>query len=294
MGIKVPHSGILSDLSVMKRWNGTAWIDCEYARVYENGAWVDKWIAFPTGTYQEFSYAGVIQTYTVPATGWYKLETYGAQGGDGAYTYFNGGKGGYTVGYKILTKGTVLYICVGGKGSTTSGESNHTAYGGYNGGGHGRAASGAIHSGGGGLTHIAKVTGILSAIGYTSAITNGNLLLCSGGGGGNGERGSGGAGGGLTGGAGTGEYANGATQTASGWDATSCGFGYGNATTPWANSGGSGGGLYGGGAYHYIAGGGGSGYYGNVSDYSASILKSMSTGVRSGNGFAKITAYAKA
>ncbi len=66
--------------------------------------------------------------YTVPVSGTYKLEAWGAQGG---YRYSSNnsmnfaGKGGYSTGTLYLEKGTILYIYVGGSGNT----------GGYNGGG---------------------------------------------------------------------------------------------------------------------------------------------------------------
>ena len=45
MGIKIPNgSGGFKDIAALKRHNGSAWVDCEFARVYENGAWVDKWV----------------------------------------------------------------------------------------------------------------------------------------------------------------------------------------------------------------------------------------------------------
>lgn len=70
-------------------------------------------------------------------------------------TVSNGGKGGYASGYKFLTKGTTLYIAVGGQGGTPIKEK--VTSGGYNGGGdaewdhHDDDVSGA----GGGATHIA-------------------------------------------------------------------------------------------------------------------------------------------
>ncbi len=45
MGIKVPHNEVFEELTIMKRHNGSEWIDCQFLRVYENGEWVDKWTA---------------------------------------------------------------------------------------------------------------------------------------------------------------------------------------------------------------------------------------------------------
>lgn len=60
-----------------------------------------------------YSFAGAIQSYTVPVTGNYKFEVWGANGGDAAHTY-KGGKAGYGVGTINLTAGTVVTIQVGG------------------------------------------------------------------------------------------------------------------------------------------------------------------------------------
>lgn len=55
-------------------------------------------------------YNGSYQTWTVPTTGWYKIECWGAQG------CFAGSYGGYTCGYIRLTAGVQLYIyCGNGK-----------------------------------------------------------------------------------------------------------------------------------------------------------------------------------
>ena len=71
-----------------------------------------------------FEYSGDYQTFVVPKSGIYKLETWGAQGGHRGSN--NGGKGGYATGEVYLKRGDTLYIYVGGNGQT------HT---GYNGGG---------------------------------------------------------------------------------------------------------------------------------------------------------------
>lgn len=68
----------------------------------------------------EFDYTGSIQTFVVPETGIYQIETWGAQG-EGAGTTA-GGYGGYSTVETILQKDEVLYINVGGQN-------------GYNGGG---------------------------------------------------------------------------------------------------------------------------------------------------------------
>jgi hypothetical protein len=77
---------------------------------------------FQTNT--EYSYTGDYQTYIVPTTGMYRLETWGAQGGNDSFypsTSF-GGRGGYSSGDAYLIAGTYLYIYVGshGTGSTSA------------------------------------------------------------------------------------------------------------------------------------------------------------------------------
>ena len=198
-------------------------------------------------------------TYTVPYTGEYKLETWGAQGGGNAS--YAGGYGGYASGNISLTKGQILYLNVGGTSSGTTG--------GYNGGG--TALTGG--TGGGGATHIATKNGLLSSL--SSDLSS--ILMVSGGGGGKGNTGAGGNAGGISGnngtdGACTNKAGGGATQTAGGTcvDSAWCNagsFGLGGSGKAGNNGGAGGGGLYGGGSGTggscYGGGGGGSGYIGN-------------------------------
>ncbi|MDD3187504.1 MAG: glycine-rich protein [Bacilli bacterium] len=237
---------------------------------YANTTITANWVL----TVQSFAYTGGIQSFTVAATGTYKLEVWGARGGG------SGALGGYSYGYKSLTQGTALYIVVGG---TTSGVS-----GGYNGGG--STPSGAY--GGGGATHIATATGVLSSL--TSNRTA--VIIVAGGGGGISACCAGGTGGGTNGGNSSGtsywtaKYASGGTQTSGGYNvvlgSAYGSFGQGSASTG-ANGGGGGGGWYGGGGGTWgtenSGGGGGSGYIGGVTS------GSMTNGSRSGNGYATIT-----
>src|SRR5574344_1887815 len=128
------------------------------------------------------------QTFIIPKTGYYLLEGWGAAGGRATYTsiVYYGGKGAYVGEYIYLTKGTSLFMYVGGEGQdsyATTTTNSYTANGnGYNGG---AAATYAInnsaHSGGGGATHFALTsTGPLSS----SSIPSSNVLLIAGGGGG--------------------------------------------------------------------------------------------------------------
>ena len=227
------------------------------------------------------------QVYTVPSTGIYKLEVWGAQGGSVTYSSstYRGGYGGYSTGYISLTKGQILYTNVGGAG--TGGKSNATYVGGYNGGGPITQASGTdhYHASGGGATHIATVSGLLSTL---SSQQNNILIVAGGGGGGyrhtagSGYASVGGEGGGISGTDSTtngsnGKQGLGGNQTAGGkysgaTETTSTIFGsFGLGGTPslsWGSAGG--GGYYGGGASYgntaangNSGGGGGSGYIGN-------------------------------
>ncbi|HAT61147.1 MAG TPA: hypothetical protein DCS83_01175, partial [Prevotella sp.] len=80
-----------------------------------------------------YDYTGNVQTFTVPYTGTYKIECWGAKGGDdpskgGAIP----GKGAYTSGYINLTSGKQLFLYVGGMGNSIYKQVNS---GGWNGGG---------------------------------------------------------------------------------------------------------------------------------------------------------------
>lgn len=272
----------------------------------------------PTGTntlasaqfITQFSYTGNYQTYTVPATGWYNVELWGAQGGatTGAY-------GAYTKGTTYLDQGDVLYVYVGSNGSMIGGTSTQTSInGGYNGGA-GASNQAAITSrywgSGGGATDIR----------LTSSI-NSRIMVAGGGGGCYGTVSNcvgGGFGGALIGQAGqtANSYAPGpgATQINGGLPITentvtsvSGTFGVGGGPNVAASGGG--GGYYGGsGSGHIDAAGGGSsfisGYAGvnaitssssttptnNTKHYSNDyfINGKMLSGVNSGNGKAKIT-----
>lgn len=283
-------------------------------QLYYNGQWVD-WksggMAYPVGTVITFEYSGIIEPFVVPATGNWKIEAWGAQGGRGKdennVTNTVGGKGGYTVGTAYFDIDDEYYVCVGGKGSDYS----SSAPGGYNGGGNAGGDAGA----GGGASHIGKVNQLLKDTSID------NILIVAGGGGGgggcftyNGSRygGNGGAGGGLTGNAGTADASNGDWSTksgggsqqacgASGYSSTKTmsgsvsvgGFGYGSSSPIGSGhkSGGGGGGFYGGGGAPSITNAGGCGGGGGSSYYDTSILTDYSTtaGQRENNGLIKFT-----
>ena len=270
--------------------------------VIENGVSTLIW---PDSVTKTFNYTGNVQRFVVPITGVYKLEVWGAQGGNCQFTGKSGGLGGYSVGVVSLTAGETIYIVVGGQGNVsqtgaTSKQDYVTSLAGYNGGGDGRntynqetnlyfyAASG------GGCTHIGTFNSVLSEHGNTEG-----LFIVAGGGGGAGGNstelsGNGGSGGGTNGENGSCfenlYFGTGATQTAGGIpytepelsvDYDNGSFGLGGISV---GGGAGGGGLYGGGAGNGVGGGGGgSGYIGGVSE------SSTTNGVRSGHGLAVIT-----
>ena len=262
-----------------------------------------------------FAYTGDIQSYTVDASGYYKLECWGGSGGTGAW-YFtrvqtSGGRGGYACGYKKLKKGTTIYIVVGGAGTFMSsgygsGDSFSSTGGGYNGGGNGYAVDTGsydsetqehtykgVSSGGGsggGATHIALNEGAL-----LKNTTAANVLIVAGGGGG-GNGGSAGwsddgysSPGGAGGNAATGEYGQGASLgRASGhYENTRAGIHIG---------GGGGGGYAGGTTAERTGGGGGSSYTDGTTSVTikgVTYEPTTTAGQWSGNGQAIVTLVKK-
>jgi len=245
-----------------------------------------------------FEQKNEIQEFKVPCSGTYKLETWGAQGGDALD--LEGGYGGYSAGNINLKLRQKLYIVVGGEGETTLDFSNkESGYyerpnGGYNGGGIGTSGvygkGYRYGSGGGGATHISLQIGLLSSL--SNSIND--IYIVSGGGGGAskmirtelfGAYGPGGSAGGYIGNTGyytlvnhTYEvYAQGGTQTEGGKNGNSYSgvsnqseygsFGAGGNRLGVATTNGSGGGsgYYGGGAGGFAPGAGGSSYIGNIS-----------------------------
>lgn len=255
-----------------------------------------------------FGYTGGIQQYTVPAAGYYKLEVWGASGGPGKIISgtghtASGGYGGYSCGYVYLNANTTLYIVVGGAGTTTydiplvddgdGGWEKGTAtnVGGYNGGGNGaswNAGWDCASGSGGGATHIATKSGVLSSF----ASHKSDVLIVAGGGGGaiaaTGEgfekTYNGGSGGGGTGGLPDAVYLDNA-----GYDKSAAGqssgyqFGAGQ-----SKEAGGGGGWYGG---YY--GAGGSGYTGgclsSLKYKGSTYTSSTSASSHTGHGSAAVT-----
>ena len=251
-----------------------------------------------------FSYTGECTTYIAKSDGYYNLEVWGAQGGNYNTTYV-GGLGGYSKGIVHLTKGTTLYVCVGGQPQTVT--TTKTAVpGGFNGGGNGfnRDYSSTYTYGqaGGGATDIRIEQNSLYA-----------RVIVAGGGSGSNNRTSGYAGGGTSGVTGQSGYAG--TQTSAGSGGS---FGQGGSATTSGNNykygaSGGGGGFYGGGAgtsysdstnYDKYSGGG-SGYVytsSTASSYPSGCLlnstyyltaSSTTQGINTGHGKATITYIGK-
>lgn len=237
-----------------------------------------------------FDYEGAEQTFTVPKTGTYKLEVWGAQGGNVNLSLnATGGYGGYSKGNITLTKNDIIYIYVGGKGSDCN-SNQQVVSGGYNGGGHGGTIGG-YWGGGGGATHIASENNILSRLKQYIGEYNNELTTCpsqeiyivAGGGGGSGVwytyATDGGHAGGSSGNKGDTSYRtnywsiNGGTQSSGGIgtgaysSVRSGSFGQGGEITGENKGSGGGGGFFGGASgYDYgSSAAGGSGYIGNSS-----------------------------
>lgn len=235
------------------------------------------------GAVMNFDYTGSVQTATL-TPGRYKLECWGAQGGNSNQsngTYGNGGKGGYSTGILNVSTNTTIYITVGGQGQ--NGVFNTRTAGGFNGGGDGYGTNGfGVGGGGGGASDISLMSPVFSHSSYfINNIRDTNSLLSriivAGGGGSAGydvsnNAANGGAGGGTTGQDGLSNrvyHGTGGKQTTFGTGGSSeepnrysvqakfgCGASASNSTDV---APGGGGGWYGGGL-HCDSAGGGSGY----------------------------------
>lgn len=98
----------------------------------------------------EFSYTGDVQEFIASADGTYRIELWGASGGN--IDPYIGGKGAYTGGYITLKKNQVLYIYVGGEGKAE-------LEGGYNGGSSISETQTLYGAPGGGATDVRLVGG---------------------------------------------------------------------------------------------------------------------------------------
>lgn len=215
-----------------------------------------------------YSYNGSYSTFTAQTTGYYQLEVWGAEGGYRSSNTYSG-KGGYASGKIFLKQGEILYIYVGGNG---------TSHSGYNGGGMSgcTVANGCTTNiYGGGATDIRVGSQSLYA----------RVIVAGGGGSVGGSSKKGGAGGGTTGGTTTESYTSqGCSATACGQGGTQTAGGAGTTTSGYTATAGSFG--YGGAGYRYgtssfgYGGAGGGGWYGG----SGSVADTSSDDDRGGGG----------
>lgn len=131
------------------------------------------------GAVMNFDYTGSVQTATL-TPGRYKLECWGAQGGNSNQsngTYGNGGKGGYSTGILNVSTNTTIYITVGGQGQ--NGVFNTRTAGGFNGGGDGYGTNNSgVGGGGGGASDISLTSPVFSHSSYfINNIRDTNSLL---------------------------------------------------------------------------------------------------------------------
>ena len=220
-----------------------------------------------TGDILNYAYTGAVQSVTLPK-GIYKLEVWGAQGGDANATYAFGGRGGYASGIITLNQKKEVFIYVGQSGPVPSAVGISKPA--FNGGGYGNTNSTTTTSrvsSGGGASDIRIGTDSLFARVIVAGAGGGSAYA------GGSQYANGGVGGGETGGNGkpysTYTYQGyGGTQTEGGKNAYNTSANYGSfgqggndVTASYAGAGG-GAGWYGGGASdgYYCGGGGGSGF----------------------------------
>ena len=301
-------------VSYVMQYENNKWI-LKYAYVYNQDEWkllyyvditdgnlnLDNSNLGDIQVVNNYEYIGEYQEFTAVFSGYYNIQTWGAQGG----VIWSGGKGAYTSGDIYLNAGDTIYIYVGGKGNG--------ATGGWNGGGSGGSNSSTdrrLGYGGGGATDIRlEKTSVLTAWNDFDSLKS--RIMVAAGGGGDAQRyytaqsgyysnGYGGAGGGLIGyngivgtSAGSwqvpGNAGIGATQSMPGYvlssTASVASFGYGKNTID--TGAGGGGGYYGGGSSH-IGGVGGAGGSSYISGHNGcnSISKSSTTDAILHNGSA--------
>ncbi|MBR5663004.1 MAG: prepilin-type N-terminal cleavage/methylation domain-containing protein [Bacilli bacterium] len=234
----------------------------------------------------EYSYlSNNYQLFTAPVKGKYKIELWGAKGGNNPIGV---GNGAYTSGEIVLQKNQKVYLYIGSKGGATRESVSEYIAGGYNGGGYtnGQSCCGRTYGSGGGATDIRIFSSQPSEEDLVVDSENGlnsRVMVAAGGGGGfNGS--GGGYAGGLKGqnaqsnnGYGPG---GGATQTAGGVNTRNSiangSFGKGGSGGNSGLSTGGGGGYYGGaGSEHIDAAGGGSSYisgYSGCASHSSGIV----------------------
>lgn len=250
------------------------------------------------GESKRFDYTGSTQSISLEP-GVYKIECYGASGGNGNNEKKYAGLGGYTSGIININGNYNFYVYIGG-----AGEYARVCYGGWNGGGSANNVNSGAGSGGG-ATDIRLTSGNWN---NTNSLRS-RIMVAGAGGGGGRFTAKGGDGGGLVGQ--NGDGATGGTQTTGGTSNGKFGIGADGPTTNYGKGCG-GGGYYGGGTNaagnsYYHSGGGGSSFISGMEGCDAinengehtgqSIHYSglyfteceTQTGVNRGNGYAIIT-----
>lgn len=237
---------------------------------------------------------GGIMLWTVPSTGTYTIDCYGASGGRDGYYFTFGGLGARAKGDFLLTQGQVLALVVGQLGQNDQGQS----WGGGGGGGtfawvNGTTSAPLIAAGGGGSGGIGGNATQAGGQTTTSGSAGQN------GGGAGGTSGSASASSGVCGGGGGQGWFGGSSYSCGGsftWPALYNDPTGGNPYGPSAQGG------FGGGAGSYGGGGGGGGYSGGGSagwsysgygggggSYNSGTNQTMTGATNTGNGYITIT-----
>ena len=169
--------------------------------LYAKYAYSDAYCESLVNNVYLYDHTNGMQTLDIYCPGKYKLEVWGAQGGNTSYlgNSNTGGYGGYSVGEVYLDKNETLYIAVGGQGQSVDVEAPDgcttqscrkmtysTTYG-YNGGGYAAGQYNSstmkyngVYAGGGGATSIATNPNTLR---YLTGAENAILIVAGGGGG---------------------------------------------------------------------------------------------------------------
>ena len=147
----------------------------------------------------EFNYQGPGRfEFVAPASTWYKIQLWGAQGGQGRTNWTLkqlGGRGSYTEGEIFLEKGQELFLYIGGQGqaggipSTTRAQKCAGGVGGYNGGGAGGNDSNCDSApepggGGGGASDVRLVDALSEEYWDDFESLKSRIMVAAGGGGG--------------------------------------------------------------------------------------------------------------
>ena len=260
-------------------------------------------ITVKNGFSQDFDYVASAQTFTTPKTGTYKIECWGASGGDITNISYVMACGGYVSGVIALTKDQELYVYTGQRGNNSD---NYSSTYMFNGGGYAISSKGKCGACGGGATDVRTTDGD-----WDDAASLNSRIIIAAGGGGNGGAVTGACAGGLNGynGLASGYYNNqgkGASQTGGGAggarfnssaQAGTAGTlgkggvgGHSDGTQNTGGGSGGGGGLYGGGGAGGLTngtwhGGGGSSYISGHPGCTAQTLTFTNTKMIDGAGY---------